>query len=72
MLKRMVEIIDQYNYDNSDSQTDYYDVNFALNLGLGKWNKAFEDFKRRERGRDRSNLFKMWLSNRSRKICSVL
>ena len=45
MLKRMVEIIDQYNYDNSDSQTDYYDVNFALNLGLGKWNKAFEDFK---------------------------
>ena len=57
LLKRMVEIIDQYNYDNSDSQTDYYDVNFALNLGLGKWNKAFEDFKEVEEEENKNKVY---------------
>ena len=42
LLKRVVEIVDYYNYDNSDSQIDYYDVNFAVNLGLGK-GKALEE-----------------------------
>ena len=39
--KRIVEIADYYNYDNSNTQTDYYDVNFSFDLNLGKWNKEF-------------------------------
>ena len=36
-----MQIVNQYNYDNSDSQTDYFDVNFYTHLNLGKWNKPF-------------------------------
>jgi len=42
LLKRVVEIADQYNYDNSDSMTDYYDVNFSFRMEIGKWDKHFE------------------------------
>lgn len=42
-LKRMAEITQPYNWDNSDSQTDYFDVNFYLHMELGKWNEAFKD-----------------------------
>ena len=35
LLKEVVKIADFYNYDNSDSQTDYYDVNFAFHINLG-------------------------------------
>ena len=41
LLKDAVKIADQYNYDNSDLQTDYFDVNFHLDVDLGKWNKDF-------------------------------
>jgi len=34
LLKRVVEIVDYYNYDESDSQTDYYCVNFSFHIGL--------------------------------------
>jgi len=47
-LKRVVEIADQYNYNDSDSMTDYYSVNFAFHLSLGKWDKAFMDAQNSE------------------------
>jgi len=40
-----VEIVDYYNFDDSDSMTDYYHVNFAFHLSLGKWDKLFIDGK---------------------------
>ena len=43
LLKRVVEIADQYNYNDSDSMTDYYSVNFSFSLSLGKWDKPFID-----------------------------
>jgi len=43
LLKRVVEIVDQYNFDESDSQTDYYCVNFSFHISIGKWNKELED-----------------------------
>lgn len=43
LLKRTVEIVNQYNYDDSDIMTDYFDVNFYLHISLGKWNKPFID-----------------------------
>ena len=44
MFKRISMIANQYNWDNSDIQTDYFDVNFYLNLSIGKWDKPFTDF----------------------------
>jgi len=43
MLREVVKVADQYNYDNSDSRTDYYDVNFHFSVHIGKWNKDFVD-----------------------------
>lgn len=43
LLRRVVEIADQYNYDESDIQTDYFNTNFYLHLSLGKWDKPFVD-----------------------------
>lgn len=41
LFKRVCEIINQYNYNDSDIQTDYFDVNFYLSLNIGKWNKPY-------------------------------
>jgi len=32
----------QFNYDNSDPQTDYYSVGFSESLYIGRWDKGFE------------------------------
>lgn len=42
-LKEAVNIAQYYNYDNSDSMTDYFDVNFYLNLAIGKYDKPFKE-----------------------------
>ena len=42
ILKKVVKIADFYNYDNSDMQTDYYDVNFSFSLHIGKYEKPFK------------------------------
>lgn len=43
LLQQVARIAEAYNYDDSDPQTDYFSVNFYLDIELGKWNKAFED-----------------------------
>jgi len=42
VLNRAVEIIQHYNWDHSDTQTDYFDVHFYLHVQIGKWDKSFE------------------------------
>jgi hypothetical protein len=42
MLKRADEIANADNWNHSDSQTDYYDVNYGCDLHIGKWDKAFQ------------------------------
>jgi len=41
VLKRVCEIVNYYNYDDSDPMTDYFDVNFYFRLSIGKWDKPF-------------------------------
>jgi len=41
MFKRITEIVNHFNYDNSDAMVDYFDVNFYLHLSIGKWNKPY-------------------------------
>ena len=43
VLQKAVAIATHYNYDDSVPEADYYSVNFSLDIGLGKWDKAFED-----------------------------
>ena len=43
LLKRVVEIEEQYNYDNSEPMTDYFDVNYYVTFSLGLWNYPFID-----------------------------
>ncbi len=30
------------NYDNSDIQSDYFDIGFYLDVNIGKWNKPYQ------------------------------
>lgn len=41
VMKRAVEITQHFNYDDSDSMVDHFDVNFYLHLNIGKWDKPF-------------------------------
>jgi hypothetical protein len=42
LLKRVTEIVEQYNWDNSDAMIDYFDVNFYFHFNIGKYNKDYE------------------------------
>lgn len=46
LLKNVVSFAQSYNYDDSDTMTDYFDTGFYLNIGVGKWNKPFKVVKR--------------------------
>ncbi len=41
MFKDICAFLQSYNFDYSDSQTDYFHTNFYLNIAIGKWNKPF-------------------------------
>ena len=41
LWRRVVKIADYYNFDESDMQTDYYSVNFSLELRIGEYDKPF-------------------------------
>lgn len=41
VLKQADEIGNARNWDNSDSMTDYFDVNYYFDLHIGKWNQPF-------------------------------
>ena len=42
VLEKMLEIINEGNWDESDAQTDYFNCGFYANLQIGKWNKPYE------------------------------
>ena len=42
VMKRAAEIGNAENWDNSDIMTDYFDVNYYLDVQIGKWNKNYE------------------------------
>ena len=42
MLEDIKKFAQSFNYDDSDSMTDYFDTNFYLSMGIGKWDKKFK------------------------------
>ena len=41
-LREVIEVMNTNNYDNSDSQTDYFDVGHFVDVNVGKWDKPYE------------------------------
>ena len=41
-LKEVLTAMNDGNHDNSDIQTDYFDVGWYINVNVGKWNKPYE------------------------------
>jgi len=41
LLKKVVDIVSSFNYDDSDSMIDYFNTRFYFSLNIGKWNKPF-------------------------------
>lgn len=41
LFKDICAFVQSYNFDYSDSQTDYFHTNFYLDFAIGKWNKPF-------------------------------
>lgn len=41
VCKKMLEIAQDFNYDDSDSMMDYFSTNFYLHASIGKWDKPF-------------------------------
>jgi len=42
VLQKAVQIANVHNWDNSDPQTDYFDVNYYFSINVGKFDKPFE------------------------------
>lgn len=41
ILKPILEALNRGNYNNSDIQTDYFDVGWYVDVNIGRWNKPF-------------------------------
>lgn len=41
LLKKIFDIVNERNYDNSDVMTDYFDVGFYWEINIGTWDKPY-------------------------------
>lgn len=41
-LKEVFTVMNNGNHDNSDIQTDYFDVGWYVRVGIGSWDKPYE------------------------------
>jgi len=48
-LKDVEALVESYNYDDSDSQYDHFDVNFYSHFYIGKWDKPLKIVSKTER-----------------------
>jgi hypothetical protein len=42
IMQKAIDIAQEYNYDDSDAQIDYFSTNFYLHPSIGKWDKPFK------------------------------
>ena len=40
-LSEVMSVLNEGNHDNSDIQTDYFDVGWYVDINIGKWNKPY-------------------------------
>jgi len=41
LLRRVDQIANKHNWDHSDIQSDYFDVNYYFHLAIGQWDRPF-------------------------------
>ena len=41
-LKEVLNVMNNGNHDNSDIQTDYFDIGWYVDVNVGRWNKPYE------------------------------
>jgi hypothetical protein len=41
-LGQLYAALNSHNYDNSDAQSDYFDVGYYVTLQIGEWNKPYK------------------------------
>lgn len=41
-LREVIEVMNTDNYDNSDIQTDYFNVGHYVDVNVGKWDKPYK------------------------------
>jgi hypothetical protein len=41
ILKQIIQVCNEKNFDNSDIQSDYFSVGFYFNIEQGKWDKPY-------------------------------
>lgn len=49
MMREVLEVIKSYHMDDSDAMIDYFDTNFYLTFGVGKWDKPFKVVARQKK-----------------------
>ena len=42
LLEKVLTVLNTGNHDNSDVQTDYFDVGWYVNINIGKWDKPYQ------------------------------
>lgn len=42
VINKALQIINSYNFDDSDGQIDYFHTNFYTHMSIGKWDKPFQ------------------------------
>ena len=47
-LQKALRILNEGNHDNSDSQTDYFDVGWYVDINIGSWDKPYIHNKEEE------------------------
>ena len=40
-LTEVIDVMNTGNHDNSDSQTDYFDVGWYIDVNIGQWNRPY-------------------------------
>lgn len=44
-VQKIVDAMEMFNHNNSDSMTDYFDIGYYTTLQFGSWDKPFESTK---------------------------
>lgn len=42
ILNKIIAVLNEGNHDNSDIQTDYFDVGWYISLNIGSWDKPYK------------------------------
>ena len=42
LIEKILKVLNHRNYDNSDIQSDYFDIGHYVHINIGKWDKPYK------------------------------